>query len=409
MAPAPGITTLQSPNTISAVYNPMFFLNNSSYSGETGFRYVYSLSDENGLICTKQVLPFPNGYGRIDVSNILKSYLSYDLNYNTTGITTNYQCIKEYDTLIGYTGGTHTNTGGADGVKFCINAVDNNDFTYNDYILSGTSAKFLTHSPTNIDIFLTDYYTLGFLNGLFGSQMSSVKYVYVKTYGTSTGTYRMTNPDYEHNPGGTLVNVDVMSKVAGVGPMNINASTLYNTGSMTDETKQFIHTGTTYYEVWSADVSANRTSRIYTFTLNNYPARYGKYQVAFLNRSGQFSYFTFVGKTIETTKQVKSTFLKNRYSLNGTSWTTDISSRGTDIYNNSTSTEYTFQSDYIDQSTFDFCEELFTSPQLFYLSQLGAVPLIVMDTDWVNKKKVNDKLISFSIKAESSNDKKINI
>jgi hypothetical protein len=200
-----------------------------------------------------------------------------------------------------------------------------------------------------------------------------------------------------------------MVKVVGVGPMNLNASTLYNTGTSSNETGTFIHTGTTYYEVWATNSSAVATSSVYTFRVIQQDGRYSQNQLAFLNRLGQFSYLTFVGKTTENTKQEVSTFLKNRYYLNGTTWDTDISRRGTNVYNSVVNTEYTFVSDYITQSEYDLAEQLFTSPDVYWLKLGQAIPLVVLDTDWSNRKITNDKLINFTIKCGLANRKKINI
>lgn len=403
------ITTLQNPDIISPTYSPMFYLNSSNYSTELGFKYSYDLYDSSGLIASKKVIPFPNDYGRIDVSNLLKNYLSYDLSYNSTGVTDSLLSIKQYDTYIGYTGSTHTQSPATSGIRYAFNGVSNDDFSFNNYVLSATTSKFLTHSPVDIDIFLTDYYTMGFFNGFFSGYTSSANYIYIKVYGTSVRTYRLTNSDYNYSPATGLTNVDKMIKQVGVGPMNLNVSTSYDVDLSGATTNPIITTDTTRYEVYTTNSGLSRTSLIYTFTINKNPSRYGKDQLAFLNRLGQFSYFTFIGKTIETTKQVQNTYLKNRYYLNGTNWTTDISTRGTTIYNTDTNTEYIFQSDYINQDTFTFMEELFTSPEVYYLSQLGSIPLIVLDTDWVNKKTINDKMINFSLKCGVSNKKKINI
>lgn len=402
------ITILQTPDLISPTYSPMFFMNSSDYSTETGFKYVYDLYDVAGLVASKKVLPFPNDYGRIDVSNILKNYLSSDLQFNSTGITSSTESIRQYELKVGHTGSTHTLAVASTGIRYTFNGVDNDDFSYTNYMLSGTSAKLLT-PLTTIPVYKSDYYTLGFFNGVFSGLTTSIKYIYIRIYGTNTGTYRLENPDYEFNPGASLANVDKMIKIVGVGPMNINASTLYNTGTSANETGTFIHSGTTYYEVWATNSSTTAMSSTYTFTLKQNDGRYSQNQLAFLNRLGQYSYLTLVGKTTETTKQNVGTFLKNRYYLNGTLWDTDSSRRGTSVYSSSVSTEYTFVSDYLSQSEYDLAEQLFTSPDVYWLKLGEAIPLVILDTDWSNRKIVNDKVINFTIKCGLANNKKTNI
>lgn len=404
------ITTTQYPSIISPSYSPMFYMNTSNYSSETGFKYQYDLYDRNGLIASKKVYPFPNDYGRIDVSTLLKNYLTYDLSYNITGSTDTTSSLMEYDLFIGHTGSTNTLAPSTSGIKFAFNGVDNDlTFNYKHYLLDGVTKKCLTSSPQTINVFLNDYYTLSFFNGKFGSEYSNVNYIYIKIYGSSIKNYRLTNGNYRVDPGVTLVNVDNMLKTVGIGPRNLNSSTLYNVDTTSNETGIFIDTGTTYYEVWMTDNSSTRTSLIYRFNVNQNVGRYDNAQIAFLNRLGNFSYFTFVGKTLQTTKVTPVTFLKNRYYQNGNTWITDISQRGTSVYNSNYTTEYTFTSDYINQATFTFMEELFTSPEVYYITELGALPMIITDTDWVNKRTINDKVINFSLKCSVANSKKTNI
>lgn len=405
------ITLTQYPSLISPVYSPMFYTNTSNYSSESGFKYQYDLYDVNGLIASKKVFPFPSTLGRIDVSPLLKNYLSYDLNYNLTGSTSSSNCISEYDLYIGHAGSTNTMTPSSTGIRFAFNGVDNDlNFNYVNYILSSETKKCLTNSPQTINVFLNDYYTLGYFNGVFDAENNSkVQYVYIKTYGTNSATYRFTNGDYQFNPGGSLADVDKMIKIAGVGPKNLNASTLYNVDTSTSVTGPFIHSGTTYYEVWMAAGTTAQVSVKYKFVVNHNIGRYDNAQIMFLNRLGQFSFFTFIGKTIQTTKLVSNDFIKNRYYQDGNTWITDISKRGTSVYSSSFDTEYVFTSDYIDQPTFTFMEELFTSPELYYITDSGAIPLTVSDNDWVNKRVINDKVINFSIKCKVANTKKTNI
>jgi len=127
--------------------------------------------------------------------------------------------------------------------------------------------------------------------------------------------------------------------------------------------------------------------------------KYPRYQVAFLNRLGSYSYFTFTGRLVEETKVERKTFMKNN---------SDDNVYKT-IYNIDVDKEYIFNSDYIDQSTFDFMEELFTSPKLYLIKEDKSIPMVITDTTWYNKKKINEKEIRFSIKVKLSNKKTINV
>lgn len=391
------LNNLQTPNLISPGYSPMFYLNSSDYSDETGFKYVYSLYNKDGLVVTKKVFPFPNELGRIDASTIIKNYLGSHLLYSTTGITSTNNSIIQYDMYIGYTGSTHTMTPSTTGIKFAFNGVDDN-FNFTNYLLTNSSSKFLTNSPRTIDVYLTDYYTLSILNGVFDINNSSLcKYVNIKTFYITggTSTYQITNPHFDYlPPEGELSNIPNSYKTIGVGPMNLPS---------------YINSNVKYYEVWITNNLGIQTSEKFRFNINYGVTKYGKHQICFLNRLGNFSYFTFIGKTTHTTKQSKDTYLRNRYYLSNNTWTTDISSAGKSVYNNEITDEYIFVSDYINQETYDFMNELFTSPEVYYLSSSGAIPVIILDTEFINRKVINDKMINFTLKVGTANNKIINV
>lgn len=407
------ITLLQQPILISPVYNPMFYLTSSNYSSETGFKYSYDLYDSDGVVAGKKVLPFPNDYGRMDVSTLLRNFLTDNLRFDITGSTQTFNSIKVYDLFIGHTGSTHTLTPATSGRKYVFNGVFNQDESIRDYMLNNQLRKFLTNSPYTINVRLTDYYTLSCLNGYFGVQggyhyYSHYYYILVSIYysnGTSIERYIL-NPNYYFNPVG-LVDVDKMYQTMGVGPMNL--TNLYNYDTDEYETGQFIHSGVTHYSIRAFDLDYySDLSKTYTFVIDKEIRKYEPQQVCFLNRLGNFSYFTFTGKSNQVTKANRDQYLQNRYKLVDDEYVTDSSFGGLTTYSVDVDSEYTFSSDFIDQPTFDFMEELFTSPSVYWLKNNKAYPIVITDTEWSNKKKINDKEIQFQIKVKLSNKKRIN-
>jgi hypothetical protein len=226
---------------------------------------------------------------------------------------------------------------------------------------------------------------------------------------TSTKHYRIENTDYNYSPSVSLQSVDQMIKTVGVGPLNINLTTVYDLDASGNTLGNIITSSTLYYDVYSTDDSSNQTSQKYRFNVNLNQGRYSQNQIAFLNRLGNFSYYTFTCKTLKSTKQSKSSYNKNPYYLNGNTWITDNLQKGKTSYKNDVTTSYTFQSDYLtDQSLLDFLEEMFTSPEI-YLLGTTVIPLEITDTEWSNGNVRNDKVVLFNIKCESSNSIKINI
>lgn len=143
----------------------------------------------------------------------------------------------------------------------------------------------------------------------------------------------------------------------------------------------------------------NVVSETIKFNIRNDEYKYPRKQIVFMNRLGAYSYFTFIGKTYETTKKDFKTFLKNN---------TDDKDYNT-IYDMNVNSEYIFNSNYINEETFDFMEELFTSPKVYLIDNENVIPITITSNDWNSLKTENYKAIRFSIKAIGSNEKTINI
>jgi hypothetical protein len=408
------ITIHQEPPLISPVYSPMFYTTSSSYSFQDNFKYSYDLQDLNGVVVSKKVLPFPNDLGRIDVSKLLTPFLSNDLQFNSTGITSCSNSLKQYDLYIGHTGSTTTYTPTSTGIKFALNAVDYiYDYTLNKpidstfvdrFMMTTGLGHFLTNQKNVVDIYKDEYFTLTFLNGYFSStQKSYAEYAKVVFYTSSGGgTSYIENEDYVPTPTG-MENVDVMIKSFGCGYKNLYG--IPNIASYLDAND------VKYYTITLVNSSFQNTSETWRFNVINDTTKYPKHQFCFLNRLGGWSYFSFKGKTYEETKIQKENFIKNDYYLNADSqWVTDASMRTNTTYNINMESEYTFNSDYIDQPTFNFLVEMVTSPEVYWIKDDVALPINITDETWSNKQKINEKEISFSIKATLSNKKKkINI
>ena len=421
-------TTIQTPNLIQPVYNPIIFQVQSNFSTETGFKYVFEIHDKDGIISTKRVFPFPNEDGRIDVSMFVREGLSYDKTYKNTGIYSVGNSLKVYNLYIGEDSSV-PQTPSSTGRRWCFNGVFNRkgtaeNFNWLEYIMTSVNeGKFLTNSPTNVDVYLSDYYSLNFFNGQFmlgspfgASFVSDVKYIGFRTFDKETGnpssTYVYTNPDQGYSPPSGLNNVDDQLKGVGVGPRQLNSTpyTIIASGSYPAD-PNLINETHTHYEVWGMNDSLQQTSQRWTFNILTEQPKYTKHQITFLNRLGGWSYFTFDQKTFEETKIKKDSFKQQNYYEVGTNtWGTTFDRRGESIFNVEVEKEITFNSRFIDQPTFDFMEELLTSPAVYLLDEtLGAVPLIITDSNWFNLKKENQKEIRFSIKTKMSNKININI
>lgn len=70
------ISLIAKPQTTTPAYNQMRFIYDSTNKNKDGFKYIFEVFDGATLLETYKVLPdYPNGYGNIDPSKLIQSYL----------------------------------------------------------------------------------------------------------------------------------------------------------------------------------------------------------------------------------------------------------------------------------------------------------------------------------------------
>ena len=77
------MNTIAVPYNFSPAFNQLRFIYRSANRNKDGFKYIFTLfnATTNAKIGEFKVLPdFPNGYGNIDLSRILQSYVTNDFN-----------------------------------------------------------------------------------------------------------------------------------------------------------------------------------------------------------------------------------------------------------------------------------------------------------------------------------------
>lgn len=80
-------TTIASPQVFSPAYNPLKFIIDSTNKNNTGFKYIFKVFEAgtSNKIAEYKLLPtYGDGYGEIDLSKLLQSQVSWDLNTLST-------------------------------------------------------------------------------------------------------------------------------------------------------------------------------------------------------------------------------------------------------------------------------------------------------------------------------------
>jgi hypothetical protein len=211
------INYTHTPPKFSPVYTDGLFFTVSADTNHFKFRYVYDVYAEGNLIFQGKATPNPFDLGVIDVSRILKSYVSNIpiSQWDTTPIythqtfpfsrpnnpeTINYQVYVGYEYASSELGQVTGFTGNGDDIgepavteglyktfqsTMGVNGKSNiQDFNIGQFVLSGTptgtnpttDCLYLTNSPRNRDLDETEYYTLGFTNYYLADDILSEPY-----------------------------------------------------------------------------------------------------------------------------------------------------------------------------------------------------------------------------------------
>jgi hypothetical protein len=98
------VSLIAKPYTLTPAYNEVKFIHDSTNKNLQGFKYIYDIYESGTLnkIAEYRVLPvYSTGYGEVDLSKLLQSYVSYDLNLTNTTVYNAPGSHYKYDVKVG--------------------------------------------------------------------------------------------------------------------------------------------------------------------------------------------------------------------------------------------------------------------------------------------------------------------
>lgn len=145
-------------------------------------------------------------------------------------------------------------------------------------------------------------------------------------------------------------------------------------------------------------------------------------QLLFLDRAGSYSSFAFPLRVIERGTNEKLTY-KNEIGFNEDGqWTYNTYDSETKTYNSKVEKTYTLTTDWLNTSMSDYFEELITSPEVYIKLNSETdngrdgegqptpwLACTVIDTDFINNKQKNKRLINRTITVRLNSNNPINI
>jgi hypothetical protein len=98
------VSLIAKPYTLTPAYNEVKFIHDSTNKNLQGFKYIYDIYQSGTVnkIAEYRVLPvYGTGYGEVDLSKLLQSYVSYDLNLTNTTVYNASSSHYKYDVKVG--------------------------------------------------------------------------------------------------------------------------------------------------------------------------------------------------------------------------------------------------------------------------------------------------------------------
>jgi hypothetical protein len=172
----------------------------------------------------------------------------------------------------------------------------------------------------------------------------------------------------------------------------------------------FIDDNTLYYNVYA---SIELSSGVFTTatTPNFYPYCESKYEVftlVWLNQYGGYDSYQFSKKSTRAYQLEKKSFERIPYNINPAngvmnyvqmsgSTSSKVFVESQIVYDSKFKESMSLNTDIIDEATYDWLSELIISPCVFLFSNDSFVPVMIKETNYDFKKRVNDKVFNLTV------------
>ena len=422
------------PQDYRTVYNPVEIVmeeTNTTTRGYTGFAYLIDVKIGLNTIGRLRVPPTTNGFGRFDLSGIMKSYISSDIGLlNGTNIDSVFDNTNSYTNFTLQFGWVHYNTGSATTSipqtvtlpdtsttssqnlivfngslpnyrRDVVNFYDwqSTDF-YLKYIPNISTHKFLTNQPrgsagssNNLEVQYTDE---GYIYILMDN-VTNFDAINLKTFrsnGNLIDDLDITVP--------TLTNAKHVR--IPYAPTTLNSiNTTYLTGS-----QPIVSTSASYYSIQLKKASILKTEQMF-FNIAS-ECRYETRRLEFLNSLGGFDYYNFT-KVSKHSEEIERKFFKTNPNDLSETGVIDysISNRQKVQYYTSSKNKMKLNSDFMTVETYNWLLELIESPEIYLLdnyttpsgtTEIRRIPVQNIEGNWEEKTINSDMVCSLTLDIE---------
>ena len=272
-----------------------------------------------------------------------------------------------------------------------IDFADFNSFNWNDYNMSlpNTDKLFLTDIPNNYELNRTDPL---WINGYSDARAFNMLKI-----DTNNGSFLINPISPVPLFNDTYI---IQSKIGYVDLENTTSTITVVSGSL-----PIVDINTTFINV-SASASATQVSETKSFTVVDKCSKYENIKLFFLDRLGSYIPLNFdrVNRTNVTNE--RSNYKQNygNYDSVANAWGYTTHARGTTTYDIKSTKSITCTSDWLNDEQVELMHILLTSPDVYYIDEAGVYRAITITTNsFEEKKRVNDKLLNYTITFEYAN------
>ena len=268
-------------------------------------------------------------------------------------------------------------------------------------ILASPPGRLLTSLP-NYNSTITVPSTLSDWNNVYEVRPHSRMYLNVWDRNESFNYCQIGSYDIN----GTLIGSVSSSLVSGstdnfvvrmaLGPWNVN-----NSGNVTGYGSDFL-TGSSYYY---AQVTNDEVSVPYLFKIVDPCSKYEDYQFLFMDRLGSFLPVHFDLKSVTNVTMNKSSYKQNTGTYNATSntWGYNTYDRGKTRLDTKVNKLIKVTSNWVTETQARLIEEMLASPEVYHIDSNGSMFAVdILTNTYIEKTRLNDKLINFDIEFEYS-------
>ena len=436
-------TIAQEPNKYNSAYVPNVWVLDNIGSAD---RYVLTVTINGSNVATFKQPANPAGVGIFDISKVLQSYLQTGFVEETQYAADTPGVFESYQVSYGTETGFEVAYDGLSDTKHVINAYDNwrvlnsdltpflpnptDELCENSNINAryASPLRFLTNFPGTYKVRSNEYKTLSFFARntnigpnwgpneapffvlftyyLNGSQVAQGVYTLSQFRGSSLRT----------NCQDMTVNIsdDNAITTIGVGPQNqADAGISGNWDSYKVEVYSYNNCMTTtiadcqdFGEILTDGYLGDVIYRA-DFVIEDACTAFDPITVSFMNQYGVRDYHTFDRRNTRTTTTSRNNYNKTLGSWSASSFSIDPVGRGKTTFSSEVVTNMTLSTNWMDDETSKWLEELFVSPSTMIYVDGAWEPCVITTTNYDQRTYARSSMFQHEIEVEFSNNKNI--